>query len=60
MRSIIADIPLLGWDRWKNALHGKFYCFANKQVALRINADLIEWIDATLRKVVEEELWKAG
>jgi uncharacterized protein (DUF4415 family) len=69
-----SDIPPLGEDFWKNAVRGKFYRPVKKQVTVRLDADVLEWfkakqggargyqtaINAALRKVVEDEMRKAG
>lgn len=69
-----SDIPPLGEDFWKNAVRGKFYRPAKKQVTVRLDADVLEWfkakqggargyqtaINAALRKVVEDEMREAG
>jgi uncharacterized protein (DUF4415 family) len=69
-----SDIPPLGEGFWKNAVRGKFYRPVKKQVTVRLDADVLEWfkakqggargyqtaINAALRKVVEEEMRKAG
>jgi uncharacterized protein (DUF4415 family) len=69
-----SDIPPLGEDFWKNGVRGKFYRPVKKQVTVRLDADVLEWfkakqggargyqtaINAALRKVVEDEMRKAG
>lgn len=69
-----SDIPPLGEDFWKNAVRGKFYRPVKKQVTVRLDADVLEYfkakqggargyqtaINAALRKVVEDEMRKAG
>jgi uncharacterized protein (DUF4415 family) len=69
-----SDIPPLGEDFWKNAVRGKFYRPVKKQVTVRLDSDVLEYfkakqggargyqtaINAALRKVVEEEMRKAG
>ena len=69
-----SDIPPLSEDFWKNAVRGKFYRPVKKQVTVRLDADVLEYfkakqggargyqtaINAALRKVVEEEMRKAG
>ena len=62
------------WTDFSNAVRGKFYRPVKKQVTLRVDADVLEWfkakqggkrgyqtaINAALRKVVEEEMKRAG
>jgi uncharacterized protein (DUF4415 family) len=67
-----SDIPLK--LDWSNAERGKFYRPVKQQVTLRLDADVLHWfktkaaggrgyqsrINAALRRVVEEEMRKAG
>ncbi len=69
-----SDIPPLTEKFWANAVRGRFYRPVKKQVTVRLDADILEWfkarqggkrgyqtaINAALRKVVDEEMRKAG
>jgi uncharacterized protein (DUF4415 family) len=69
-----SDIPPLTEKFWANAVRGRFYRPIKQQVTVRLDADILEWfktrqggkrgyqtaINAALRKVVEEEMRKAG
>jgi uncharacterized protein (DUF4415 family) len=69
-----SDIPPLDEKFWANGVRGKFYRPVKEQLTLRIDADVLAWfkakqdgkrgyqtaINAALRKVVEEEIRKAG
>ena len=69
-----SDIPPLTDKFWTNAVRGRFYRPVKKQVTVRLDADILEWfkasqggkrgyqtaINAALRKLVDEELRKAG
>lgn len=69
-----SDIPPLTEKFWANAQRGRFFRPVKKQVTVRLDADVLEWfkakqggargyqtaINAALRKVVEEEMKKAG
>ena len=62
------------WTDFSNAVRGKFYRPVKKQVTLRVDGDVLEWfkakqggkrgyqtaINAALRKVVEDEMKRAG
>jgi uncharacterized protein (DUF4415 family) len=39
-----SDIPELTDDFWKNAVQGKFYRPVKKQLTVRLDADVIEWL----------------
>jgi uncharacterized protein (DUF4415 family) len=68
----LSDMPEV--TNWSNWTRGKFYRPVKKQVTVRLDADVLEWfkakqggargyqtaINAALRKVVEEEMQKAG
>lgn len=68
----LSDMPEV--TDWSNWTRGKFYRPVKQQVTLRLDADLIAWfkarqggargyqtaINAALRKVVEDEVRKAG
>ena len=68
----LTDMPEV--TDWSNWTRGKFYRPVKKQVTLRVDADVLEWfkakqggkrgyqtaINAALRKVVEEEMKRAG
>jgi uncharacterized protein (DUF4415 family) len=68
----LSDMPeVTDWSGWTR---GKFYRPVKKQVTVRLDADVLEWfkakqggargyqtaINAALRKVVEDEMRKAG
>jgi uncharacterized protein (DUF4415 family) len=68
----LSDMPeVTDWSGW---VRGKFYRPVKKQVTVRLDADVLEYfkakqggargyqtaINAALRKVVEEEMRKAG
>jgi uncharacterized protein (DUF4415 family) len=68
----LSDMPeVTDWSGW---VRGKFYRPVKKQVTVRLDADVLEWfkakqggkrgyqtaINAALRKVVEDEMRKAG
>jgi uncharacterized protein (DUF4415 family) len=69
-----SDIPPTTDRFWANAVRGRFYRPVKKQVTVRLDADILEWfkasqggkrgyqtaINAALRKLVDEELRKAG
>ena len=68
----LSDMPEV--TDWSNWTRGKFYRPVKKQVTVRLDADVLEWfkakqggargyqtaINAALRKVVEDEMLKAG
>lgn len=39
-----SDIPKLTDDFWENAVRGKFYRPVKKQLTVRLDADVIEWL----------------
>ena len=68
----LSDMPeVTDWTGWSR---GRFYRPLKQQLTLRLDADLVEWfkarqggkrgyqtaINAALRKVVEDEMRKAG
>lgn len=68
----LSDMPeVTDWSNWRR---GQFYRPVKQQLTLRLDADIIDWfktqaggkrgyqtaINAALRKVVEEEMRKAG
>ncbi len=42
----LSDIPEAGDDAWKNAVVGKFYRPIKKQVTVRIDADILAWLQS--------------
>jgi len=42
-----SDIPEAGDDAWKNAVIGKFYRPIKKQVTVRIDADILAWLQSS-------------
>jgi uncharacterized protein (DUF4415 family) len=42
----LSDIPEAGEDAWKNAVVGKFYRPIKKQVTVRIDADILAWLQS--------------
>jgi uncharacterized protein (DUF4415 family) len=43
----LSDIPELTEEFWANAVRGKFYRPVKKQISVRIDADIIDWLKRT-------------
>lgn len=43
----LSDIPEAADDAWKNAVVGKFYRPIKKQVTVRIDADILAWLQSS-------------
>lgn len=63
----LSDIPEAGDDAWQNAVVGKFYRPIKKQVTVRIDADILAWLQAPgsgyqtrLNQVLREAMNKAS
>jgi uncharacterized protein (DUF4415 family) len=61
----LSDIPEAGDDAWKNAMVGKFYRPIKKQVTVRIDADILAWLQSNgagyqtrLNQVLREAMLK--
>jgi uncharacterized protein (DUF4415 family) len=62
----LSDIPEAGDDAWKNAVVGKFYRPIKKQVTVRIDADILAWLQVggsgyqtRLNQVLREAMLRA-
>jgi len=63
----LSDIPEAGDDAWKNAVVGKFYRPIKKQVTVRIDADILAWLQSSgagyqtrLNQVLREAMQQAA
>ncbi len=41
-----SDLPVLPPEKWANAVVGKFYRPIKRPIALRLDADIIDWLKA--------------
>ena len=63
----LSDIPEAGDDAWKNAVPGEFFRPIKKQITVRIDADLLAWLQSggsgyqtRLNQVLREAMMQAG
>jgi uncharacterized protein (DUF4415 family) len=63
----LSDIPEAGDEFWKNAVVGKFYRPLKKQVTVRIDADILAWLQSggagyqtRLNQLLREAMLKAA
>jgi uncharacterized protein (DUF4415 family) len=51
-----SDIPETSFADWQNAVRGRFYRPVKKQLTVRIDADVLEWLKASGSKGYQQRL----